>query len=231
MDRIIRTMSRFRGAIEYRLRFKTLEGGTTVARDVIGLRNVRFAGESHVRDGCRFSGEIDIGWRTTIGPGCYLMGEVSTGKYCTLGPQTAIHSRNHPLAHLTTHTFGNLLGGLMRRYNTGDPVRIGNDVWTGFRSVILHGVQIGNGAVIGAGAVVTGSVPPYAIVAGVPARVVGYRFDRELIPLIESLGWWDMSDAELEEIRWLFEMDLVAEKETALRRLKEMRSSSETQDS
>ncbi len=82
---------------------------------------------------------------------------------------------------------------------------------------------MGNGAVIAAGAVVTKPVPPYAIVAGVPAAVVGQRIDDELIPLVESLSWWDKSDALLEEIRWLFEMDLVTEKDAAVERLREMK--------
>jgi acetyltransferase-like isoleucine patch superfamily enzyme len=76
-------------------------------------------------------------------------------------------------------------------------VTIGHDVWIGTRSIIMGGVSIGNGAIIGAGAVVTKDVPPYAVVAGVPAKVVRYRFDAEEIEKLEEIKWWDR------DISWL----------------------------
>jgi hypothetical protein len=69
---------------------------------------------------------------------------------------------------------------------------IGNDVWIGQNAIILASVaQIGDGAVIGAGAVVTKDVPEYAIVAGVPAKIIGYRFEKEQADLIKKSEWWD----------------------------------------
>lgn len=72
----------------------------------------------------------------------------------------------------------------------GDVV-IGNDVWIGHQCLILSGVDIGDGAVIGAGSVVRRSVPPYAIVAGNPARVLGFRFSPEQIEALLRIKWWD----------------------------------------
>ena len=72
----------------------------------------------------------------------------------------------------------------------GDIV-VGNDVWIGYQSCILSGVTIGNGAIIGARSVITKDVPPYAIVAGNPAKFVRYRFPQETIDKLESLAWWD----------------------------------------
>lgn len=69
--------------------------------------------------------------------------------------------------------------------------KIGNDVWIGFRAMVLSGVTIGDGAVIGAGAIVTVDVPPYAIVAGNPARVIRYRFSPNEIEKLLALRWWD----------------------------------------
>jgi chloramphenicol O-acetyltransferase type B len=68
---------------------------------------------------------------------------------------------------------------------------IGNDVWIGYRAVILSGVTIGDGAVIGAGSVVASNVPPYAIVAGNPAKVIKYRFTPEIIEKLIDIKWWD----------------------------------------
>lgn len=71
---------------------------------------------------------------------------------------------------------------------------IGNDVWIVARAIIKDGILVGDGAVIGAGAVVTHDVPPYAVVAGVPARMIRYRFD---IDLLLALKWWDWPKVKL----------------------------------
>ena len=70
-------------------------------------------------------------------------------------------------------------------------IEIGNDVWIGSRATILEGVNIGDGVVVAAGAVVTKDVPPYAIVGGVPARIIRYRFDEETIQNLLKMKWWE----------------------------------------
>ena len=81
--------------------------------------------------------------------------------------------------------------------NKGDTI-IGNDVWIGYEAVILSGARIGDGAIIGARAVVTKDVPPYTIVGGVPARLIRRRFDDAVIKKLEALRWWDW---DFEKIR------------------------------
>ena len=76
--------------------------------------------------------------------------------------------------------------------NKGDIV-VGNDVWIGYEAVILAGVTIGDGAIIGARAVVTKDVPPYTIVGGVPAKPIRKRFNEETIDILLKLKWWDWS--------------------------------------
>ena len=71
-------------------------------------------------------------------------------------------------------------------------VIIKNDVWIGANSVIMPNITIGNGAIIGAGAVVTKDVPDYAIVAGVPAKIIKYRFSQDIIDRLLILQWWNM---------------------------------------
>ena len=74
---------------------------------------------------------------------------------------------------------------------------IGHDVWCGLRVTIKAGVNVGTGAIIGAGSVVTHDVPPYAIVAGVPAKVIKYRFEEDLIRNLLESKWWELPDEKL----------------------------------
>lgn len=76
-------------------------------------------------------------------------------------------------------------------------INIGNDVWIGRGATVLPGVSIGHGAVVGADAVVTRDVPPYAIVAGNPARVIRFRFSEATIPRMLEIRWWDWNDEKI----------------------------------
>jgi phosphonate metabolism protein (transferase hexapeptide repeat family) len=78
-------------------------------------------------------------------------------------------------------------------------VTLGNDVWIGHGAILLPGVSVGTGAAIGAGAVVSKDVPPFAIVVGVPGRVLRYRFAPEIIAALERIAWWDWPHERLAE--------------------------------
>ena len=80
--------------------------------------------------------------------------------------------------------------------HTGDTV-IGSDVWTGYGSMLLSGVQIGDGALVAAGAMVYKYVPPYAVVGGNPAKIVKYRFSEEQIAALLDIRWWNWSEDEV----------------------------------
>ncbi len=77
---------------------------------------------------------------------------------------------------------------------------IGNDVWIGRSAIIMSGVRVGNGAVIGAGAIVTKDVPPYAIVAGNPAKLIRYRLSSEMAYALENTKWWLLNDENLNSL-------------------------------
>ena len=122
------------------------------------------------------------------------------GKFCSIacGAKFLFNSANHALGSLSTYPFPIFYEawGLDPRDvaaawdNKGDIV-VGNDVWIGYEAVILAGVTVGDGAVIGARAVVTRDVPPYTIVGGVPARPIRRRFPQPVIAALQELRWWD----------------------------------------
>lgn len=125
------------------------------------------------------------------------------GNFCSLANQTIIGGATHPLDWVSTSpVFYNVAGGTNnhlgnKELNPFKKTYIGNDVWVGERAIILQGLSVGNGAVIGAGSVVTKDVPPYAIVAGCPAKVIRYRFDEDTISALEKVKWWNFSDEKL----------------------------------
>jgi acetyltransferase-like isoleucine patch superfamily enzyme len=124
----------------------------------------------------------------------------SIGRYCSLHRQTTLLTggNHHPEYASMFHFYANLrIGDGPEPGVSNGPIVIGNDVWSGYDSLILSGVTVGDGAVIGARAVVTADVPAYAIVAGVPARVIGYRFDEPTREGLLRIGWWNWSEAKV----------------------------------
>jgi phosphonate metabolism protein (transferase hexapeptide repeat family) len=122
------------------------------------------------------------------------------GKFCSIAANSRINALEHPLERLTTHKLTYRPNEYFRYLGVDDQFRerrrakrvtIGHDVWIGHGGVVMPGVSIGNGAVVGANAVVTRDVEPYWIVAGSPARVLRSRFEPAIAERIERLAWWD----------------------------------------
>lgn len=122
----------------------------------------------NIERGARFSPKVTLGDRSGIGVNAKIYGTCHIGNCVMMGEDVTIIHRNH--RHDRTD-----IPMMDQGFEPERPVIIGDDVWIGDRVVILPGVNVGNGAIVGAGAVVTRDVPDYAIVAGVPARVIGSR--------------------------------------------------------
>jgi acetyltransferase-like isoleucine patch superfamily enzyme len=120
------------------------------------------------------------------------------GKYCSIASGAKVFlGGNHRLYWISTYPFSALVDswpegiGIKGHPKSNGDVRIGNDVWWGGYSTVMSGVNIGDGAVIAACAVVTKDVPPYAIVGGNPAKLIRYRFDEDVRNSLIEIAWWD----------------------------------------
>lgn len=121
---------------------------------------------------------------------------VKVGRYCSIGKCSFVVDGNHNPYFASTYPFAELGvadGAPQNELIKPNPV-VGNDVWIGENAFIYSGVVIGDGAVVAGNAVVTKDVPPYAIVAGNPARVVKYRFSPDLVDRFLKVRWWDLPD-------------------------------------
>lgn len=132
-------------------------------------------------------------------PGYYT----KIGNYCSISRDVDRLIGNHPMHDISTHPFFHKakMGYVPEDRYIYHNIVIGNDVWIGTKATITSSCEyIGDGAIIGANAVVTHNVEPFAIVAGVPARVIGYRFDEQTRKRILKSKWWDHSPEELRPI-------------------------------
>lgn len=135
-----------------------------------------------------------------------IMNWTKIGKFCSIARNVDIGGFDHDYHKITTMPLfrfeqtKNGGGEIPNIVKHDSYCEIGNDVWIAAGAQVLHNVKIGDGAVIGGGAVVTKDVPPYAIVVGVPAKIIGYRCSEKQIEKLETIKWWDWPDEILKEV-------------------------------
>lgn len=145
---------------------------------------------------------------STIGKYTYFAGQgcvnnASVGKFCSIADGVKIGVGLHPIDLLSTHPatfskstiFPYRLFSQEKAVTESERVTIGNDVWIGLNAIVLDGVTVGNGAVIAAGSVVSKNVDDFAIVGGVPAKLIKYR--KSINDSLDGRQWWDLDEIEL----------------------------------
>jgi virginiamycin A acetyltransferase len=155
------------------------------------LLRKRFKRRHDIEIGMHSFGAFDR-WRMSRG--------TRIGRYCSIANTARIVDANHPLDALSTHPSFYLKGrGLMQEDQLHiEPTVLEDDVWMSHFSILTPGCKrVGRGAIIGAGAVVTRNVPPYAVMVGAPAKAVRFRFSPEIIEAIEATRWWELEPEEL----------------------------------
>ncbi|MCF0178683.1 MAG: CatB-related O-acetyltransferase [Bacteroidales bacterium] len=150
--------------------------------------------------------ECKLGKHSYIGHDSQAI-NVEIGAFCSISDHVFIGGAEHPINWVSTSpAFENVKGSLIRkRFVVFDVPKtkqtfIGSDVWIGHGATIKAGITIGHGAIVGAGSVVTTDVPPYAIVAGTPAKIVRYRFSDDIISQLLESEWWSLPDEKIQKI-------------------------------
>ena len=178
------------------------------------LRNATLGRFTEIKERVQF-------WDSTLGDYSYVERHAEViysviGKFCAVASDARINALAHPTWRVSQHKItyrpneyflGAKLDKAFREARIARQVVIGHDAWIGHGAIVLPGVSIGPGAVIAAGAVVTKDVAPYAIVAGVPARFLKWRFEPKISERIMALAWWDWEHdrlaAAVEDMRML----------------------------
>ncbi len=152
---------------------------------------------------CEIHQECAFGLHSYMNSGL-VRSQVVVGRYCSIGRNVIIGSGSHDFGALSTSP------ALKTNSNPpvlkyADPskeirVKVGNDVWVGDNAYIMSGITIGDGSIIASGSIVTKNVPPYAIVGGIPAKIIKMRFSQELIQAIESVRWFEFPPEKLQNI-------------------------------
>jgi acetyltransferase-like isoleucine patch superfamily enzyme len=146
--------------------------------------------------------ESTVGKYSRINPGCIIY-KATVGNFTAIGRDSSIGLGYHPTNYVSTQNIFYKKNNMSNRWYKpieleAKKITIGSDVWIGAEAMILDGVSIGHGAIVGARAVVTKDVPPYAIVVGMPAKVVKYRFPPEVIERLLEVAWWDLPESALD---------------------------------
>jgi chloramphenicol O-acetyltransferase type B len=219
--------------------FQSQIGTATVLGDEVVIGHGSRLARSTVGRGCIIETEVELFNSTlaefvSVHPKCSLnetrvgrhsyvaretlLNDVAIGSFASIGPQSLLGCGDHPVHFISTApvfystrrqcgtSFATQDGFIERK-----PITLGHDVWLGARVFVRDGVTIGDGAIVAAGSVVTKDVQPYAIVGGVPAKLIRMRFDDDDVQRLLALQWWNWDEARLRAAQpWFAQRDLAA---------------------
>lgn len=182
---------------------------------------IKFGPSVYLHHGSTIKSIVEIREGTYINGKIHIVGtsKVTIGKYCAIGADVRIASSNHDVSYANLQTkFAN------QHFNqsvdtTKGPVVIGNNVWIGDMVIILSGVTVGDGAVLAAGAIVTKSVPSFAVVGGNPAKIIKFRFSKSTIKQLLEIKWWDWSRKKIRRNKAFFHLNLTHKKKIDLSKI------------
>lgn len=163
--------------------------------------NSRIDKTSKIESGSSFSNSV-MGRYSFCGYDCEITNTI-IGNFTSIANNVVIGGATHPMEWVgMSPVFYSGRDSVKKKFTYFDlespkDTLVGNDVWIGRSAIIISGVNIGDGSVIGAGSVVTKDVPPYAIVAGNPARVIRFRFDKITIERLVKISWWNFNNVDL----------------------------------
>jgi acetyltransferase-like isoleucine patch superfamily enzyme len=191
-------------------------GARCIIEEHAELYHCTLAAHVGVQPRCNLS-DVRIGRYSYIAREAWLAG-VTIGSFASIGPRTLLGCGDHPANLVSTApvffstrrqcgaSFATTDAAVERR-----PITLGHDVWIGAQVFVRDGVSIGDGAIVAAGAVVTADVPPYAIVGGVPAKLIRYRFPADAIRRLQAVQWWRWDETRLHSAQpWFVEPDIHA---------------------
>lgn len=167
-------------------------------------RDCHFEGENQVRRGVSIGPNCSLGKRSYISGPNTTINSAKIGRYCSIAMGVKLGLDEHDYTKVSTHPFlySSIFGSFTSQRNSVQKkaaVVVEDDVWIGCNAIVMRGVKVGKGAVIAGGAIVTVDVEPYAIVGGVPARLLGYRFNENIRNSLLNIDWCSWSDDKISD--------------------------------